>query len=100
SKHTAPRVCRCVRVVLLVPVEETVWSALVSHDFVLHACPRQCLVELGVVLGRDVLVVTGLEREDRRLDLVRALRRPESAVPQAGHPVEPQRPGETVTACP
>jgi hypothetical protein len=48
------------------------------------------------VLGKDVRVVSGLEGEDRRLELGGPLRRPRSAVPLDGRPVEADRPGETV----
>ena len=45
-------------------------------------------VEGGVVLGGDVLVVAGLEREDRGGDLARALGRARLPVALAGHAVE------------
>jgi len=43
--------------------------ARVDHDLVLDTGFGQRLVERVVLLGRDVLVGTGLEGENRRLDL-------------------------------
>ncbi len=53
----------------------------------------------GVVVGRDVRVVAGLEREDRRHHLAGALRRAGRAVGALSRPaVEADRAGEPVTS--
>ena len=72
--------------------------ALVRHDLVLDACRGQRFVERGVVLGGDVRVVAGLQREDRRVELGGALRRPGHAAALGGHPVEADRAGEAVAS--
>src|SRR5437667_1171548 len=74
-EDAAPRVVGVSREVLVAAVEERVRGAFVRDDFVLDAGRGQRLVERGVELGRDVLVVARLEREDRRRDLVHAARR-------------------------
>jgi hypothetical protein len=56
------------------------------------------LVEGCVVLREDVRVVARLEREDRRLELGRPLRRAGRAVPLDGRAVEADRARETVAA--
>ena len=74
---------------LLLTIEEAVRRSLVSDDLVLDTRGRECLVERGVVLGGDVLICAGLERENRRFELGGALRRSRSSVsPFAGPSVE------------
>jgi hypothetical protein len=77
---------------LLLTVEEAVRRPFVGDDLVLDARDRECLVQRGVVLGRDVLICARLEREDRRFELGGALRRSRSSVsPFAGSSVETDR---------
>src|SRR6266480_4591366 len=74
-KHLRPRVLRRVRELLLLPVEEAVRRALVGDELMLDTRSLESLLERGVVLGRDVLVGSRLQREDRRLQLGRSLGR-------------------------
>src|SRR4029079_5636782 len=78
-----PRVCGLLGVVLLPAAEEAVRRAVVDDDLVLHAGRGQRAVDRRVVIGKDVLVVAGLKREDRRLELGGALCRSRGAVPLA-----------------
>src|SRR4051794_6431076 len=96
-KGAAPRVLGGVRELLLLTVEEAVRRARVGHDLVLDAGRGQRLVEGGVVLGGDVLVVACLEGEDRRLHFAGALDRARR-LPASGLPVEPDRALEPMTA--
>jgi hypothetical protein len=64
-----PRVSGGCRELLLSTVEEAVRGALVRDDLVVDASRRERLAERGVVVRSDVLVGTGLEREDRSLEL-------------------------------
>src|SRR5207253_5847126 len=75
-EHPLPGACRVVGELLVAAVEEAVRGAGVRDDLVLDRGRGQRFVELGVELGRDVLVVARLERQDRRLDLAGALRWP------------------------
>ena len=93
-----PGVRRGVGVLLELAVEEAVRRARVGDDLVLDPGRGQRRVEGRVVLGGDVRVVAGLEREDRRGELGGALRRARVAVSLAGHPVEADRAGEAVAA--
>src|SRR5262245_55246105 len=93
-----PRVGRGVGELLVLSVEETVRCAVENDDLVLDAGVRQGALEGVVVLCGDVRVVTRLEGEDRRLELVGSLRRPGLAVPQPRHAVEAHGAGEAVPA--
>src|SRR6266542_6876105 len=69
GEHSGPGVLGCLRVLLLAAVEEAVRSALVGHELVLDARGPKRLLEGGVVVGRDVLVGSCLQCQDRCLDL-------------------------------
>src|SRR5207253_6181776 len=60
--------------VLVAAVEEAMRRSLVDDELVLDPGLRERLLEGLVLLGRDVLVVACLQREDRRLDLAGAMR--------------------------
>src|SRR5947207_6286035 len=87
------RVCE----LLLLAVEEAVRRALVADELVVDPRVGERLLEGRVVLGGDVLVGPGLQREDRRVDLSGPLGRPR-AVALGGHAVEADRAGEAVAA--
>ena len=94
AQDALPRIGRCVGELLLLAVEEAVRRAVVRHELVLDAGLGEGLLEGGVVLGRDVLVVAGLEREDRALHLAGALGRARRlALLAAGRRSRPPRPG-------
>src|SRR5947207_1389133 len=97
-EHPAPGVLRGFRVILLLAVEEAVRRPLVGDELVLDAGVLERSLEGGVLIGGDVLVGAGLEREDRRLDLGCALDRPGTAAALAGHAVEADRAREPVPA--
>src|SRR3954451_24212420 len=95
-ERPAPRVVGGFREVLLLAVEEAVGRSFVRDELVLDPCGLQRALELGVVLGGDVLIVAGLRGEDGRVDSARVRRRAGNAVALAGHPVEADRARETV----
>src|SRR5262245_50754202 len=68
-ENTPPRILGCVRELLLLAVEEAVRRSVVDDDLVLDARFAERLVELRIVLRSDVPVVSGLQREDRALDV-------------------------------
>src|SRR3954451_12194772 len=96
-EYTSPPVSRCFGELLLLPVEEAVRRTVVDDDLVLYAGPAERLVELRVVLRSDVLIVSGLQREDRAPDLGDPLTRAAPAVPLAGVAVEADAPREPVS---
>jgi hypothetical protein len=71
--------------------------ALIGDELVLDAGIFQGPIERLVHLRCDVLVGARLEREDRRLQLGRALGRPWGAVAFARIPVEADRTGKAVS---
>src|SRR4249920_3773054 len=85
-------------VLLLLAVEERVRCALICDDLVHDAGRGQGLVEGGVLLAGDVLVRTGLQGENRPLQLRRSVERagPVAAGGQAA--VEADGAGEIVAA--
>src|SRR6266513_2095364 len=91
-EHSPPGILGGGCEILLAAVEEAVRGALVGDELVLDACLLEPLLEGGVVRCRDVLVVAGLEGEDRSLQLRYPLRRSRRAVaPLAGPAVEADR---------
>ena len=95
GEHARPRVLGGLGEILLTTVEEAVRRALVRDHLVFDAGLRERAVEGGVVLGGDVLVVPGLEGEDRDTDLGSTLRRARRTVTPLARPsIEPDRTGE------
>jgi hypothetical protein len=82
---------------LVAPVEEAVRRSRVGNDLVLDPGGAQRLVELRVHLGGDVLVVAGLEGEDRGVHLPGTVDRPRKVAPSRLS-VEADGPFETVPA--
>src|SRR4051812_40133829 len=85
AERPRPRVFGRRGELLLLAVEEAVRRTLVRHQLVLDARRLETLLEGGVVLGRDVLIVSGLQRQDRCLQLRGSSRRIRRAA------VEPDR---------
>src|SRR5581483_12337428 len=71
-EHAFPRVRRGRRVLLVAAVEEAVGRAVVGDELVRDAGLLERALERGVVLGRDALVGSRLQCEDRRRDLAHA----------------------------
>src|SRR6187200_1565267 len=88
-----------VRELLELAVEEAVRSAVVDRDLVLDARLVESALELLDDVNRDPLVRAAHQRENRRLQLGRLLRRADRAVAADPRPaVEADRSGKAVPA--
>jgi hypothetical protein len=93
-----PGIRRGLRELRGLPVEEAVRGACVRDDLMLDISGVQRGVEGCVVLRRDVLVISGLEGEDRRRERCCELRRSRLAIPLACRAVEANCPREIVAS--
>jgi hypothetical protein len=100
GEHLRPRVVGRVGELLLLAVEEAVRRSLVGVELVVDSRRAQGSLERSVVRGGDVLVGSRLQREDRRLEIGRALCRARCAVATLARPaVEADRAGEPEVLC-